>query len=123
MYTPGANKIDSQLLLTPRDYLSNPAAFGSPVEVVISVLPVGGNLDSQLVAWNVHRLAAIYRSKEPADRIDARKVFDKRGFSKSTLSRILLGHSWPGAIGLTALQAAANSRAAGDCARKEPKDF
>jgi hypothetical protein len=123
MYTPGGNRLDSQLLLTPRDYLSKPTAFGSPDAEMISILPLDGNLDSQLVAWNQHRLVVIYRSKEPADRIEARKVFEKRGFSKSTLSRILLGHSWPGAIGLTALQAAAMSRAAVDCARKEPKDF
>ena len=112
MYTPGGNRLDSQLLLAPRDYLSNPTAFGSPDEEVISVLPDGGNTDSQLVAWNQHRLAAVYRAKELADRIEARKVFEKRGFSKSTRSRILLGYSWPGAIGLTALQAAAMVRTA-----------
>jgi hypothetical protein len=114
MYIPGGNKIDSQLLLRPRDYLSNPTAFGSPVEAVISVLPLGGNIDSQLVAWNQHRLAVIYKSKEPPDRTEARKVFERRGFSKSTRSRILLGYSWPGAIGLTALQAAAMTRTARD---------
>jgi hypothetical protein len=123
MYTPGGNKIDSRLLLTPRDYLSNPAAFGSPDAEVISILPVVGNVDSQLVAWNQHRLSALYKSKEPADRIEARKIFERRDFSKSTRSRILLGYCWPGAIGLTALQAAAMARAAVDCAGKKRTDF
>jgi hypothetical protein len=115
MYIPGSNKLDSELLLTPRQYLANPMAFGSTTVKVRPVLPTNGNVQSQKVALHLHRLSATYNARESVKgKFSLKKFLGDHKFSKSTWSRILLGYSWPGARGLTALDEAIRIRTARD---------
>lgn len=101
-FWPGANRLDSRLKLSPRDYATVPQRFGcQPVEFRV---PPGGDQLSCDIAVHQHRLALAWREtrRPPTSELCARF-----GFSKQWWSNVTSGQRWAGQIGTCALVLAA----------------
>lgn len=85
-----------QRSLLPNKYLTKPEVFGSErhPELVVPVVPDGGDQKSQEVALVQHRL--VDRVRQRNDRTLAAVVTAKFGFSLSSWSRCLHGKAWMG---------------------------
>src|SRR5918994_1810788 len=104
---PGANHIDRRRRLRPRDYLSDPHAFGRQVNVMWRV-PPGGDAVSAAVARGQHQLVLDWRAARPR-RVGSRdaRVF---GISSSTWSSSGLGQRWMGETVMAAVLHAVSQR-------------
>jgi hypothetical protein len=103
---PQRTKIDSRLENHPRDYLDNPAAFGSRTPVKKRI-PPGGNKRSLKIAWAQHQLAAKYNAMTSDDKMRTSDITQGYEFSEATWSRTLTGQRWAGLTGIVALLEAA----------------
>lgn len=93
---PNGRTIDRQRL-TPRDYVQPRGSFGLPTAT--SVLPPGGDVPSQLDAWQQHLLVLDLTRLG----VGRTSVYARTGVSSSTFSRIRSGESWARHRGFTAL--------------------
>ncbi|MGK5111674.1 hypothetical protein [Geodermatophilus sp. CPCC 205506] len=107
MIRPGANHIDRRRRLRPRDYLSDPHAFGRQADVIFRV-PPGGDAVSAAVARVQHQLVLDWRAARPR-RMGSR---DARVFriSSSTWSSSVLGERWMGETVMAAVLHALSHR-------------
>jgi hypothetical protein len=106
MSKPQRTKIDSRLENRPRDYLDNPAAFGSRTPVR-TYIPPGGDKRSLKIAWAQHQLAAKYNDMTSDDKMGTAQITEGYEFSVATWSRTLTGQRWAGLTGMVALLEAA----------------
>jgi hypothetical protein len=87
---PRRNPIDQRRTLTPRDYLTDPAHFGSPGPVTFHTPPDGDDA-SRHVAQGLHALAVALRTANINGAQTARNV----NVSRQTFSDLLTGRHWP----------------------------
>jgi hypothetical protein len=104
MRRPGANHLDRQRKLTPRDYFDDPNRFGR-IRHLAGRVPPGGDPVSARVAALQHRLVWAWqaRGRKPS----TSELGGLFGFSKSTWSRVILGQRWMGETIMAALLHAA----------------
>ncbi len=100
MYTPGANRLDSQLRLRPIDYTTTPARFGHAPGCHF-FMPDGGDLRSLRVAAVQHVAILRWRVQRPG--MSAAALARDWAVSTSTMSRTMRGERWAGQLLLTAL--------------------
>ena len=100
---PRRNLIDQRRTLTPRDYLTDPAHFGSPGPVTFHTPPDGDDA-SRHVAQGLHALAVALRTANINGARTARNV----NVSRQTFSDLLTGRHWPAATTVIAAITALN---------------
>jgi hypothetical protein len=94
----GVRHLDNRRSLLPYDYLADPWAFGQPGRVGV-VMPEGGDVVSQRIALQVHRLAVAVRSRH----IRSTEACARFEFSREVWSEVLAGRRWPGETVLAAI--------------------
>lgn len=99
MRRPGANHLDRQRLLLPRDYATDPYRYGRDPDIGFLV-PPGGDVISAIVARTEHDLIVAWRR---CDGPSGAELSRRYGFSKQTWSRTILGQRWAGELVLVAL--------------------
>jgi hypothetical protein len=90
---PGGNHVDRRRQLLPRDYLTEPDAFGR-ARPVPRTMPAGGDPVSAEIAWVQHSLVAAWR--RGGSRPTGAALGRRFGFSRQTFSRTVLGQRWMG---------------------------
>lgn len=100
---PGGNHVDRRRRLLPRDYLTEPHAFGRDRSVRF-VVPAEGDEASAAVARVQHELVLRWRAQ--GCRPSGSRLGRTFGFSKQTWSRSTLGQRWMGESVMSALLAA-----------------
>jgi hypothetical protein len=95
--------VDRRRRLLPRDYLSDPDAFGRNRAVQV-IVPAGGDAQSAAIARVQHELVLRWRAQ--GCRPSGSRLGPSFGFSKQTWSRSTLGQRWMGEAVICALLAA-----------------
>jgi hypothetical protein len=103
---PGGNHVDRRRRLLPRDYLSDPDAFGRN-RAVRFIIPAGGDAESGAIARVQHELVLRWRAQ--GCRPSGSRLGRSFGFSKQTWSRSTLGQRWMGEAVICALLAGITS--------------
>lgn len=94
----GVRHLDNRRCLLPRDYLADPWSFGQP-GVVTLVLPPGGDVVSQRIALQVHRMVLAVRDRQ----VRSTRACARFEFSREVWSEVLSGRRWPGETVLAAI--------------------
>ena len=92
--------MDRRRRLLPRDYLSDPDAFGRN-RAVRFIIPAGGDAQSAAIARVQHELVLRWRAQ--GCRPSGSRLGRSFGFSKQTWSRSTLGQRWMGEAVICAL--------------------
>ena len=93
MKIPGGNHLDRRRQLQPLDYIEPPGAFGRR-ETVRVVVPEGGDRTSAIVALIQHEIVRSWHTQR-GHTTDA-ALSRRFGFSKQTLSKVMVGERWVG---------------------------
>jgi hypothetical protein len=103
----GPTSVDRRRRLLPRDYLTEPQAFGRE-RPVSSHVPPGGDEASALIAWLQHQLVRAWRQQ--GSRPSGARLGRHFDFSRQTFSRAVLGQRWMGEAVQAALIVAVSGR-------------
>lgn len=95
MHRPGWNHLDRRPATAPRpkDYCSNPHAFGHGDDVTFYV-PVGGNPIDRDISWLQHELILEWRRRGGTPTTG--QLRERYGISKQTFSRVTRGQRFLG---------------------------